>query len=478
MGSNQNAFRTTSLVELIRGRTAGQTAPPVSKPGQARRYFDAVQGAVLYSINGSPYSEIQLGDSPSSDAPDWWIDPVNGSDLNNGTTALTPLATHAELRRRIGNFTPIDQLTTINIVNDIPATDPVIVDFTVGPNGSLVYQGIKTLTTLHTGSFTDVSAVDAPNNVATIVEDTTIAGGWGAAGFINTPAGTPMRCRITAGARVGAVGWAVLDLGGTSARTAAWGTLNTTGTPSGNAASREVTPVIADPFVIETDFATIDALTVDLKLTSDVDAGSSRLLFVDLAFNPASERRHQLAELGSRTGEAPVVFSGCATGRVEPFLGVHAAEFSLMNGFFANTVGGAILISGCACLQARDVSEGALASVDVNSLFQGSQISVSGGRVALADAAFFDSGLEGVQVGRGGTVGTTGPVYGEGAATFGIRVSAAASLSYSTAGAGKANLTVTGSTNDVSVAGTASAYGGFGADLSVTGKLAALMADA
>jgi hypothetical protein len=50
-----------------------------------------------------------------------FINPTTGSDQNDGSTALTPLATWAEFLRRVK---VINQDTTVTIASALPATDP------------------------------------------------------------------------------------------------------------------------------------------------------------------------------------------------------------------------------------------------------------------------------------------------------------------------------------------------------------------
>lgn len=53
---------------------------------------------------------------------DWYVDAVNGSDGNAGTTASAPLQTLLELERRIGTAIMM-QTTTVHLLSDIPETD-------------------------------------------------------------------------------------------------------------------------------------------------------------------------------------------------------------------------------------------------------------------------------------------------------------------------------------------------------------------
>jgi hypothetical protein len=108
----------------------GSGAPPdllgyggQSDETNAREFF-----AILYAIAAGGSSGGGPVIPTSWTVPAWWIDPVAGSDLNNGTSALTPLKTWAQLVNLWGTNAPIlAQNTVITFLSSQPdGTDPVI----------------------------------------------------------------------------------------------------------------------------------------------------------------------------------------------------------------------------------------------------------------------------------------------------------------------------------------------------------------
>lgn len=71
---------------------------------------------VVASSSGNRFFRQVAPFAPSLVATAWWIDPAAGSDQNNGTSALTPLATWAEFKRRV---TQISANTTVTILSPI-----------------------------------------------------------------------------------------------------------------------------------------------------------------------------------------------------------------------------------------------------------------------------------------------------------------------------------------------------------------------
>jgi hypothetical protein len=149
----------------------------------------------------------------------WYINALTGNDHNSGIVPTKPLKTFAELVKRWGRLplvltgkpsaviTPI-LLTTIYILSDLPASDPIDLQGTIAGNMLLALIGAQT--TVHTGTLTGVVNKNRNINQAQEISDAGI-GSW--APFVGK------RIRITSGARVGQVAWIVKDLGGVSART-------------------------------------------------------------------------------------------------------------------------------------------------------------------------------------------------------------------------------------------------------------------
>jgi hypothetical protein len=143
---------------------------------------------------------------------DWFIDASTGNDANTGTTAATALRTHAELEKRInaGGKLLTPPITTVNILTDLPDTDPINLDGVVlGKDAYLLYKG-GVASTDRTGTFTDVVAMNPASNQPFEVKDTAMSGAW------QNDLGR--RIRITAGARHNTIMWVAKDLGANRAR--------------------------------------------------------------------------------------------------------------------------------------------------------------------------------------------------------------------------------------------------------------------
>jgi hypothetical protein len=85
---------------------------------------------------GSSGGSAPLGPNATWAVPNWWIDPVSGSDTNNGTTALTPLKTWRKLTAIWGTVSPVlNQNTTITFLKSQPDnSDPVVFRPFLGTN--------------------------------------------------------------------------------------------------------------------------------------------------------------------------------------------------------------------------------------------------------------------------------------------------------------------------------------------------------
>jgi hypothetical protein len=171
---------------------------------------DPLQSGFLRSIgiNPSGASGSSLTNNPLTQTS-WYVDPVSGSDANDGTTSGTAIKTVAELSSRWGKgnlLSPTGANTspgvaiTVNILNSVPTTDPLDIDIILDGNVRLVFLGGVVSSTPLT-----VSAV-IPRNRAT---------------------NTPWQFTATGGvtvinrifdSTVSAYFWPVKDLGGNSFR--------------------------------------------------------------------------------------------------------------------------------------------------------------------------------------------------------------------------------------------------------------------
>lgn len=134
---------------LLRARTQGEVA--------------TVKASILGYATGGEASGGGGSSIPNASwyVPHWYIDPVGGSDSNNGTTALTPLKTFLHLVSLWGTTAPfLYQSTIVEFLNDQPDfSDPVSISANIlGAAGNL--QLLGQLTELDTGSFTAVTPRD------------------------------------------------------------------------------------------------------------------------------------------------------------------------------------------------------------------------------------------------------------------------------------------------------------------------------
>jgi hypothetical protein len=150
---------------------------------------------------------------------DWFIDASTGNDADTGITAATALRTHAELEKRINAggkllTPPVGlsglRITTVNILTDLPDTDPINLDGVVlGKDAYLLYKG-GVASTDRTETFTDVVAMNPASNQPFEVKDTAMSGAW--------QDDLGRRIRITTGARNNTIMWVAKDLGANQAR--------------------------------------------------------------------------------------------------------------------------------------------------------------------------------------------------------------------------------------------------------------------
>jgi len=131
----------------------------------------------------------------------WYVDPLTGNDENTGATALVPLATFAEARRRVE---PIGVLVdmTIYIVSSLAATD--LVGMNCGGK-TLTIEGVPTV--LQTGEVVAYSKDAAANNPGHLSDAT-----WTVADVLHK------HVLFTSGAAAGMGCWVMEDLGGGDSR--------------------------------------------------------------------------------------------------------------------------------------------------------------------------------------------------------------------------------------------------------------------
>jgi hypothetical protein len=183
----------------------------------------------------------------------WFIDPVNGNDANDGATAATALQSDAERQRRMGSY-PIWSSGAYHLryLNDLLPSDTFVLagrretNSQIFVHGSTVdHQGKATL-------FTGVIDVLGTLNRATgtneswLITSNALPVSWTASGLLNK------RIRLTSGAATGAISGVMKDLGAKQARVCQFRapvSYTVPVNPSGFTSTS--TPVATNTFVVE-----------------------------------------------------------------------------------------------------------------------------------------------------------------------------------------------------------------------------------
>lgn len=129
------------------------------------------------------FRQATVDDSAWLDQPEWHINAVTGNDENSGATTLTAIKTWAELRRRLGQG-PITHTTLVFIDADLPADDPMIIDFELDVSFPDFLGIIGQQTLLHAGTFTAVASYNPAGNTAGSVTDAALPVSWTASGLL------------------------------------------------------------------------------------------------------------------------------------------------------------------------------------------------------------------------------------------------------------------------------------------------------
>lgn len=140
----------------------------------------------------------------------WYIDPLSGSEENDGLTSSTPIKTFQELNRRLDGV--INTTINITILNDITETSPKLNVRTAKPG--IFVNVFGTRTTVRTSTLTSAGTNATPaSNLAPSITDTSVVSWTSEVGkFVE----------ITSGAQTGAICQILKDTGSGTARTTPW----------------------------------------------------------------------------------------------------------------------------------------------------------------------------------------------------------------------------------------------------------------
>lgn len=370
---------------------------------------------VVPAAGGGNWLRLEIPSQKWLLQPTWFIDPLTGNDENVGSTALTPLSTFAEWKRRVGTRLEIPQ--TLNIQSDL--TENLLFDMD-NEQVYVVVQGIRT--TLYSGTVTAAQAW-SPSGRPTDgqVTDAAIPVSWTASGLVDK------LIVLTSGPSAGSAGWVARDLGAKTAR---------------------YSPLIDANTYLTYDFAIGDTFdVVDLtKVNGDFEVvGSCQVIPIDLA-------------LGGGLGTE--VFSARGIAQVFPiYCDIEKAFVDVERGGFTDFIGCRlkgtvnpfifIVDSGMcyldACLmksQLRCMRAGAaacttktLAQGDVGGVWVGISM-LSNGYIALQEwyAVYDEPTTNPALRNDGGMVGLYDYLWGNGGASnFGVQVFGASSVVYTQA---------------------------------------------
>jgi hypothetical protein len=181
----------------------------------------------------------------------WFIDPVNGSDSNNGQTAATALKTDAERQRRVGP-TPFWNAGAYHIryLNDVPLNDVVVLAGVRAPNSQIFLHGSQVdhqgKATLFSGTIDLLTAQNPATNTPYAITANALPVSWSASGLIG------QRVRMTSGAATGAISFPIKQLAGKQARFCDFRAfVNYTVPVNPNGFAVNATPALTDAFLVE-----------------------------------------------------------------------------------------------------------------------------------------------------------------------------------------------------------------------------------
>ena len=157
------------------------------------------------TVNGYP---VAVDDSALYIA-EWHINALTGSDVNDGKTATTALASHAELSRRIGYRAPRVAAVDVYLDSDI---DEIVV-LTWMTSTTITYHGTRKI--LYSGVISGHQAFNPATSTVGMLTDAGIPTSYTLSGLVQKHA------VLTTGANAGAIGIIIKDMAAKTARYAA-----------------------------------------------------------------------------------------------------------------------------------------------------------------------------------------------------------------------------------------------------------------
>lgn len=378
----------------------------------------------------------------------WFIDPVNGADNNNGNTPTAPLKTHGELVRRLGDglqasVTGADtvvggsvySVTTIYLLGDLPESDQIDLEVVLRHAGIWIYQGTRSV--LRSSAFTAVTAQNRATNTPWSVTD----------GALDWTPFVGKRIRVTSGVNFNQTAWVAKNLGAGAARISSPANPNYP-PPSTNLAFASTNPGVfsnGDPYVIE---QLSKAYIRHMEIEGDFSSGAiGTLAFVDLDLRGVVDPFLTAPNALSPQGGSFVNFVACEFSTARAYtLPMSGILTSFVNcGFMKGVLsrGRTVFDAGLA-LGASSFRLFGPSAMDGDFMMHGTPLQVLGTLLVAANVCAFDSSGAGIVVGEdffGTSLSTLNiidvlhgghDVWGSGNVGPGIRIGVGVRITYAT----------------------------------------------
>jgi hypothetical protein len=337
----------------------------------------------------------------------WYIDPLTGSDENDGSVNA-PLASFAELSRRLGGEISNPNGIDIAIMSDV--TEPVVIDLSA-PNGTAtIYIHASLPAPLYSGTVTAFTAYDPATGQAGVLSDAGLPVSFTASGLVDRLA------VVTSGARAGVEFFVKKDLGTKTARVSQpiSGPFSTTFTP----------PQAGDPYAVYGDLVKLGANTVPLSFEARGGPGAQvAFQWLELG-QPGS---HQVEHKGGSAFASGCVVNGLDVD-TDSALGIVMYGCNLLSG---------VRVNGGFCTLYGGASDGIQARTGAEIIAQQHMVQDGGWNIAQLGLlrvvdwiATFDTTV-GLYVGIGGVADLSAArLWGSGISTIGVKVAAAGTVVY------------------------------------------------
>jgi hypothetical protein len=332
-----------------------------------------------------PPNTITLPTTTAAAQAAWFVDPVSGSDSNDGATPGTALATLTQWAERVGQQA-IHVAMVVTILSDLSAGDEPMGPINVASDGGLRIVG--TPTKVATGLVVSaVTPADPANNIAWVIQTAAPPGGVSWATHITAG----RRILITSGPNAGAVAWPVKDVGSNAAR-CSW-------------------PLTVDPNLGafgQSQKAIVAAATFDIETTTSLGAFALRVELSGFA---------TFQVVGCNVGggvfdgsEGNTELYGCQLESGQSYRG-GAYVGCCSTGILIMVQGAALFIFGGAVVgPGLQIQTAGIVEIDFDFMCQGGNVEFFGpGDITIGSLAIFDWTVHGgVQVWQGVTVQIAG----------------------------------------------------------------------